>query len=151
VTAAGAFSVVAALERDAHKSLAPWDLDRFSGLAQRRPGTALAMTVFLMSLAGIPPAAGFVAKLYVFRAAVDADMTGAALIGVMTSVVGAYYYLRVVVHMYMKDEEATQTLAPSGLPLQAALWIAAVLVVVLGVGPGPLVELARASASTIGG
>jgi NADH-quinone oxidoreductase subunit N len=150
-TAAGAFAVVAALERDDPDSLAAWDLDRFAGLASRRPMMAFACTVFMVSFAGIPPSAGFMAKLYVFRAALESGMTLSALIGVMTSVLGAYYYLKVVVYMYMRQPEESQQVAPSSAPLSAALWLAAALVVWLGVSPGSLVELAKSSAAALGG
>jgi NADH-quinone oxidoreductase subunit N len=150
-TAAGAFAVVAALERDDPDSLAAWDLDRFAGLARRRPMMALACTVFMVSFAGIPPSAGFMGKLYIFRAALDAGLTGSALIGVMTSVIGAYYYLKVVVYMYMRPAEEHQVVAPSSMPLSAALWLAGALVVWLGVNPSSLVELAKTSAAAMGG
>lgn len=151
VTATGAFALLAAVERDDQDGLAAWDLDRFAGLAQRRPGVALAATVFLVSLAGIPPAGGFMGKLYVFRAAVDAGLVNAAIIGILTSVLGAYYYLRVVVYMFMRPMESGQQFAPRSASLDAALWLSALLVVVLGVGPGPWAELARASALAFGG
>jgi NADH-quinone oxidoreductase subunit N len=149
--AAGAFAVVAALEREDPESLAAWDLDRFAGLGRRRPLLALAMTVFMASLAGIPPTAGFIGKLYIFSAAVHAGLTTAAVLGVLTSVVGAYYYLKVVVYMYMRPAEASQTVAPASMPLSAAVWIAALLTVWLGIGPGPLAELVNASAHVLGG
>ncbi len=151
VTAAGAFAVVTALERSAPDSLAAWDLDRFAGLARRRPFMAFAATVFMASFAGIPPSAGFIGKLYIFRAALDAGMTLTALIGVMTSVLGAYYYLRVVVYMYMRPVEEHLEVAPSSMPLSAALWLAAGLVMWLGLNPSALIELTKISASTMGG
>ncbi|MBS2032933.1 MAG: NADH-quinone oxidoreductase subunit N [Deltaproteobacteria bacterium] len=150
-TAAGAFAVVAALERDDPDSLAAWDLDRFAGLASRRPMMAAGMTIFMASLAGIPPLAGFFGKLYIFAAAVDAHLYTAAVMGVLTSVIGAYYYLKVVVYMYMRPPEAHQVVAPTSMPLSAALWIAAAVTVWLGIGPGPLVALAHASAQALGG
>ena len=100
--------MVGAVERRARGDDEPadaWDLQRFAGLAARRPALAFAMAVFLLSLAGIPPTAGFVAKLYIFQAAVGAQLYGLAVVGVLTSVLGAYYYLRVVVYMYMRPAE----------------------------------------------
>ena len=88
-TAIGAFAVVGALERRARLDDEPadaWDLERFAGLARRRPALAFAMAVFLLSLAGIPPTAGFVGKLYLFQAAVGAQLYGLAILGVLTSV-----------------------------------------------------------------
>jgi NADH-quinone oxidoreductase subunit N len=148
-TVIGAFAVVGALERrDPHADDEPadaWDLARFAGLARRRPGLAFAMAIFLLSLAGIPPTAGFVAKLLVFKAAIGAQAYGLAIAGVLTSALGAYYYLRVVVYMYMRPPEgAEETLASPALSLGLA--VAAVAVVVLGIGPEPIASLARAAA-----
>src|SRR5262249_27552242 len=100
LTAIGAFGTLGALERrgDEDKGFA-WDLERLSGLAQRKPGWAIAMAAFMLSLGGIPPTVGFLAKLYVFRSAVDAGLIGLTIVGVITSVVGAVYYLKVVVYM----------------------------------------------------
>ncbi len=153
-TVIGAFAVVGALERrdDAAGAEAPdaWDLSRLSGLARRRPGLAFAMTVFMLSLAGVPPTAGFIGKLLIFKAAINAQAYGLAVVGVLTSALGAYYYLRVVVFMYMRapeaGEEGALTLGPA---LSFALVLSAAAVVVLGIGPGPFAELARA-ASVLG-
>jgi NADH-quinone oxidoreductase subunit N len=148
VTVVGAFSVVAVLER---KEASPdreaadaWDISRFAGLASRRPWLAFAMAIFMLSLAGVPPTAGFVAKLSVFQAAAAANAWGLAVLGVLTSVLGAYYYLRVVVAMYMRPGEAE---APAATPatVAVAIVIAAVVVVVLGVTPEPLTAWARAA------
>jgi NADH-quinone oxidoreductase subunit N len=148
-TVIGAFAVVGALEkRDPRADDEPadaWDLARFSGLAKRRPGLAFAMTVFMLSLAGVPPTAGFVGKLLVFKAAIGAGAYGLAIAGVLTSALGAYYYLRVVVYMYMRPAEgAEETLASPGLSVGLAA--AAIAVVLLGVGPEPIASLARAAA-----
>lgn len=144
-TAIGAFGIIAALERRESEHANAWDLDRFAGLAKRRPVMAFFMTVFMLSLAGIPPTAGFMAKLFIFKAAIDAGMVGLAILGMVTSAIGVYYYLRVVVYMYFRNPE------PHGvverLPaLEWGLGIASVLVVVLGVGPDFVVEAARQSA-----
>ena len=80
-------------------------LEDYKGLAKEYPWIALAMTVFMLSLAGVPPTAGFAAKFYVFRAAVEAELVWLAIIGVVTSVVSAFYYLRVVYYMFMFDGE----------------------------------------------
>ncbi|HYS82015.1 MAG TPA: NADH-quinone oxidoreductase subunit N [Anaeromyxobacteraceae bacterium] len=153
-TVIGAFAVVGALERrdDAagREAADAWDLSRLSGLARRRPGLAFAMAIFMLSLAGVPPTAGFIGKLLIFKAAINAQAYPLAVIGVLTSALGAYYYLRVVVFMYMRapeaGEEGALTLGPA---LSVALALSAAAVVVLGVGPGPIAELARA-ASVIG-
>jgi len=146
-TAIGAFAVVGVLERRAdgdREAAEAWDLARFAGLARRRPLLAFAMAVFLLSLAGVPPTAGFFAKLYLFRAAVGAGFEVLALVGVLTSALGAYYYLRVVLYMYMRPPEVEGEVlsAPS---LGVALTAAVLVVLVLGVVAEPLVRLATAA------
>lgn len=148
VTAVGAFAVVGVLERtgptpDADPAGA-WDLSRFAGLGIRRPVLAFAMAIFMLSLAGVPPTAGFVAKLSVFQAAVSAKAYGLAVVGVLTSVLGAYYYLRVVVVMFMRPAEGEEP-ASSPVPVAWAIALAALAVVILGVGPEPVVSWARAA------
>ena len=149
--AAGAFGVVAGLEKEAPDALAAWDLDRFAGLSSRRPVLALICAVFMTSLAGIPPTAGFMGKLFIFRSAVDAGMTVPAVIGVLSSVIGAYYYLRVVIYMFMRPPEPTVALPAPGLALNAGLWLAAAAVIILGIGPSTVLEMARQSAQTLVG
>jgi NADH-quinone oxidoreductase subunit N len=146
-TAIGAFAVVGALEDRAHGDVEPeraWDLARFSGLARRRPGLAFAMTVFLLSLAGVPPTAGFIGKLFLFKAAVGAQLVPLAVVGLLTSILGAFYYLRVVVHMYMKPAEGTDE--PVAAPAMVfALGVAAVVVVLFGLVADPVIRLAQAA------
>ena len=147
-TVIGAFAVVGAVERTEVRSepADTWDLSRLAGLSRRRPGLAFVMTVFMLSLAGIPPTAGFVGKFLIFKAAINAQAYGLAIVGVLTSALGAYYYLRVVVYMYMRapeaGEEGVLTLGPA---LSVALAASAVAVVILGIGPGPITDLARAA------
>jgi len=146
-TVIGAFAVVGAIEertRGDHEGKAPWDLSRFSGLASRRPGLAFAMTVFLLSLAGVPPTAGFVGKLYLFKAAVGAELYPLAIVGVLTSALGAFYYLRVVVHMYMKPTEGTEELVAAPA-MVFALGVAALVVVLFGLVADPVIRLAQAA------
>ncbi|HTS82434.1 MAG TPA: NADH-quinone oxidoreductase subunit N, partial [Myxococcaceae bacterium] len=137
VTTVGAFGVLGALERkeDEVRGFA-WDLDRLAGLAQRKPGWALAMAVFMLSLGGIPPMAGFMGKLLIFRAAVDAGLVGLVIVGVLTSAVGAYYYLRVVVYMYMRPAPDAGALPERSFATELALVLSTVAVVVLGIVPG---------------
>lgn len=150
-TVIGGFAVVGALERRGRGDDEPadaWDLARFSGLARRRPFLAFAMLVFMLSLAGVPPTAGFVGKLYIFQAAVGAELYGLAVLGVLTSVLGAYYYLRVVVYMYFRpaEGEAETLAAPS---LSVALGAAIAVVVLLGVVADPIVRLAQAASAML--
>jgi NADH-quinone oxidoreductase subunit N len=151
-TAIGAFAVVGAIERRTRGDDEPadtWDLDRFAGLARRRPALAFAMSVFLFSLAGVPPTAGFVAKLYLFQAAVGAQLYGLAVVGVLTSVLGAYYYLRVIVYMYMRPAEAGEAEALSTTGLTVALGAAVAVVVVLGIVADPVARLAQVASAIL--
>ncbi|WNG23949.1 NADH-quinone oxidoreductase subunit N [Cystobacter fuscus] len=141
VTAIGAFGIVSLLERreDEERGTA-WDLERLSGLAQRRPGWAFAMAAFMLSLAGIPPTVGFIGKLLLFRAAVDVGLVGLTIIAVLSSAAGAYYYLRVVVYMYMRPvPEGAHPLERAWMT-ELALIISTAAVVLLGILPGPLTE-----------
>jgi NADH-quinone oxidoreductase subunit N len=96
----GAFSIIAALEK---RGTNRTELDDYAGLARARPGMALAMTIFLVSLGGLPPTVGFVAKFYIFSAAVQQGMIGLAVVGALNSLLSVFYYLRVTVIMYMKE------------------------------------------------
>jgi NADH-quinone oxidoreductase subunit N len=96
----GAWGVVIALEKSEGRGL---EIADYAGLARKHPALAAAMTVFMLSLIGLPPTLGLVGKIYLFRAVIDGGFYGLAVIGVLTSLVSAYYYLRVVVVMYMRD------------------------------------------------
>ena len=127
----GTFGVISALgERGEH-------LDGYQGLASQRPGTAVLMLIFLLSLTGIPPTAGFVAKFVVIMSAVRAGHVVLAVLAVACSVVTAFIYMRVAVLMYMKEP---QEKAPSRFPVavSAALAVAALVTVVGGISPGIL-------------
>ena len=102
ITNFGAWGVVIALEKKEQKGLA---IDDYAGLGKKHPALAAAMTVFILSLIGFPPTIGMVGKFYLFRAVISGGFTWLAIIGVLTSLVSAFYYLRVVVTMYMKDGE----------------------------------------------
>ncbi len=131
VTNFGAWAVVVALERSEGKGL---DIADYAGLGRRRPWMALAMTVFMLSFAGMPPTVGFIGKFYLFRVAVEAGYIGLAVIGVLTSVISVYYYMRVVTTMYMK-EGTPETSTEGWLNLGMAL--TAIATVVLGVAFAP--------------
>jgi NADH-quinone oxidoreductase subunit N len=100
VTSFGAWAVVIALEKLDGKGL---EINDFAGLGRKRPLLAAAMTIFMLSLTGMPPTLGLVGKFYLFRTAIEGGFIGLAIIGVLTSLISAYYYLRVVVTMYMRD------------------------------------------------
>ncbi len=136
----GAWGVVLAMERREGKGLA---IEDYAGLGARRPGLALAMALFMLSLIGVPPTAGFVGKFYIFRVALDAGLVWLALVGVITSLISAYYYLRVVIVMYMQAGEPESR---SEVWLNAAIGLTAIATFVLGILPAPLFEFAgRAS------
>jgi NADH-quinone oxidoreductase subunit N len=105
-TNVGAFGVVSALERDDGTGTS---IESYAGLAQRRPFMAVAMAIFMLSLTGIPLTAGFVGKLLVFSVAVQAGLAALAVIGVLMSVVSAFYYVRVIVNMYLLDESSPES------------------------------------------
>ncbi len=142
LTSLGAFAVIAVLGPRAD-GLDASSLDDLRGLARRNPGVAFALTVFLASLAGLPPTAGFLAKWYVFRAAVGADLTWLAVAVVLTSVVAAFTYLRPVALMYFGSAEADSPLSPPAPEAFAVALPAVVVVLALVLG----VPLARAAAA----
>lgn len=100
ITSFGAWAVVIALEKNEGKGL---EIADYAGLGRKYPALAAAMTVFMLSLTGVPPTLGFVAKFYLFRSVMTGGFYGLALIGVLTTLVSAYFYLRVVVTMYMRE------------------------------------------------
>jgi NADH-quinone oxidoreductase subunit N len=135
----GAFGVVILLQRGGMSGEAISD---FTGLAKKHPLYAFLMLVFMFSLAGLPPTAGFVAKFYVFMAAVNAHLAWLAVIGVIFSAISAYFYLRIVMVMYMKEPAGETMLAPSPA-LSIALLVAVAVVVLVGIFPGPLIDYAQ--------
>ena len=133
----GAFGVLAVLEREEEKNLS---FEDYAGLAGRRPLLAALMAVFMLSLAGIPPMAGFFAKYYIFVAAVQADLTWLAILGVVTSLVSVYYYLRLIMVMYFRDGSEAEPVPVTGMCL-ATLTLAALLVVGLGIYPSSVLAI----------
>jgi NADH-quinone oxidoreductase subunit N len=142
----GAFAVVVLLRR---ADVVGDELKDFSGLAFRNPFAAFAMLLFMLSLGGIPPTAGFMGKFWLFSAAIDAHYYGLAVIGVLNSAVSLYYYIRIVVFMYLKKDTigSQPTTSPA---LALALGVAVLATLALGVYPRLLFELADASARTLG-
>jgi NADH-quinone oxidoreductase subunit N len=145
VTNLGALGIVALLGTPQHQHD---ELRDFAGLWQSRPGLAALMTLFLLSLGGIPPTAGFIGKWYIFSAAVQEGHDWLAVIGVLSSVVSVFFYLRIVVMMYMT--EGPDTVRPR-VPAAAAagLALATVAVLYLGVLPTRALDIALESISTI--
>lgn len=138
----GAFAVVIAVE---HKQGEGIMLNDYKGLAARHPWLALAMAFMMLSLAGVPPTGGFSAKFYVFRAALESQLAWLAVLGVVMSVVSAFYYLRVVYLMYMYEGE-TEVVTKSALKL--GLSIAVIATFILGLFPGVWFDLASQATLT---
>ncbi|MBV8766194.1 MAG: NADH-quinone oxidoreductase subunit NuoN [Hyphomicrobiales bacterium] len=122
-------------------------IDDLSGLARSQPAFAFVLMVLMFSLAGVPPLAGFWAKWYVFSAAVDAGLVPLAVIGFLTSVVGAYYYLRIVRVMYFDDGPAR--FVPLSGVLRAVLAVCGIVVILFGLLPSPIVMAAGAAAKSL--
>jgi len=123
------------------------DIDALSGLSRTNPAMAFLLAMLLFSLAGIPPLAGFFAKFYVFLAAIHAGLYALAVIGVLLSVVGAYYYLRIIKIMYF--DAPAERFEPMPLTLAAALGLSGIFVLVYSVYPAPLVEAAGLAAKSL--
>jgi NADH-quinone oxidoreductase subunit N len=136
LTSLGAWAVVIALEKVEGGGLA---LDDYAGLGRKHPLLAASMAVFMLSFTGVPPTLGFMGKFYLFRTVIEGGYLGLALIGVFTSLISAYYYLRVIVIMYMRDGEPV---ARKEFWVQFTAAAAAVLVVALSLAAGPLLRLA---------
>jgi NADH-quinone oxidoreductase subunit N len=142
----GAFAVLALMRRE---DVVGDELKDLNGLFFRQPCAAVAMLLFMLSLGGIPPTAGFMGKFWLFGAAIDQEYYRLAVIGVLNSAVSLYYYIRVVVYMMLKNEPAGSE--PKQSPALAFAMVAAVVAtLLLGVYPQPLFEFAEASAATLG-
>ena len=136
VTSLGAWAVVTAVEKAEGKGL---DLQDYAGLGKKYPFLAAAMLIFMLSFTGVPPTLGFWGKFYLFRTAVEGGNIGLAVIGLLASLISAYYYLRVVVVMYMQPGEPDAQREPW---VNLAALIAAAATLLLGLIPGPLFEMA---------
>ncbi len=137
----GAFAVVIMLAREDDPCES---LQDYAGLARRRPITAMLMAILLLSLAGIPPTFGFIGKFYIFMAAIHTYNVPLAIIGVLASVIAAYYYIRVIVYMYMREPEdkAVGDIDPFSSTMYAT-WVACGLTLAFGVWPKPIIEMAK--------
>jgi NADH-quinone oxidoreductase subunit N len=135
----GAWAVVLAMERSEGRGLR---IEDYAGLGRRRPALALAMAIFMLSLIGVPPTAGLIGKFLVFGVTIEAGLIGLAIVGVVTSLISAYYYLRVVVMMYMRAGEPESR---SEGWLNRTIGLTALATFLLGVLPGPILILAGSS------
>jgi NADH-quinone oxidoreductase subunit N len=145
VSTAGAFGALILCGSHGREAVSYDDL---SGLGKRHPAAALAFSFFLLSLAGIPPTAGFFGKWFLFKAAIDGGLYWLAIIAFVNSVIAAYYYLRVLVYMYMREPAAG---APVAVPMKsayvnAALLVSAILVIAIGLMPTRYLEAALRAA-----
>jgi NADH-quinone oxidoreductase subunit N len=135
----GAWAVIVALRR---KDVIGEHIDDMAGLFFKHPAAAVLMLIFLLSLAGIPPTAGFIGKYYLFAAAIETGHNVLAVIAVLNAAISIYFYLRIVVSMFMRDatERTGLTSAPG---LSFALGIALIFTMVIGIYPDPFIALAR--------
>jgi NADH-quinone oxidoreductase subunit N len=150
VSTAGAFGALILCGRRGAEAVTYEDL---AGIGRRHPAAALAFSLFLVSLAGIPPTAGFFGKWFIFRAAMDSGFYALTVVAFLNSVIGAYYYLRVMVFMYMREPAAG---APFATPMKSgyvatALVVSAILVILLGIVPSQSLDMAVKAASVFGG
>lgn len=133
----GAFGVISLVEGEGETNLT---ISSYSGLSSRKPLLAALLSLFMFSLAGIPPFAGFFGKYYIFIAAVKSDLTWLAILGVFSSAISVYFYLRIVVLMYFKEATTDITLQSSKAGL-AAIILASLLVIILGIFPNSVLQL----------
>ena len=145
----GAFAVIGMLRKGRVEGE---EIEDFTGLAKRQPLAAFFMLVFMVSLAGIPPTAGFIGKFYVFMAAVEAGMAWLAAIALVFAAVSAFYYMRVVMVMYMRDPDPSSVAPPRLEPSPALSFVLACAVagvILFGIFPNPLVSFALQSVLTL--
>lgn len=144
----GAFGFVILLET---RGYAGETVEDYAGLARRHPAAAAGMLLFLLSLTGIPPTAGFMGKLYLFAAAVQAGYAWLAVVGLVMSAVSLYYYFRIVVQMYLRDEPQEE---PTPLArdrwLEVMLGVCAVITLAIGIWPAPVVAWAQSGLDALG-
>ncbi len=138
----GAFAIVTIMGREGEQ------LSDYEGLGKTEPLWAALMLIFMFSLTGIPPTAGFVGKFYLFMSVINAGYTGLAILAVIMSAVSAYFYLRVVMLMYMKEPSKSVSVSPN-LPEALAVTITTGLVLLMGVSPYYFIEFAKAAMSLI--
>ena len=143
---AGAFIVISHLAGQGERYVA---IEDYAGLGRRAPGLALLLTIFLLSLIGIPITGGFFAKFYVFQAALNSHLVGLVIIGVLNSAVAAYYYLRVIVYMYMREPEREGPVVPMTTAVGLSLAISAIATIYLGVLPNRVLQYALEGARAL--
>jgi NADH-quinone oxidoreductase subunit N len=141
----GAFAVVTHFSRQGERYV---NIEDLAGLGWKQPVTAGLFALFLLSLIGVPLTGGFFGKFYIFKAALDSNLVWLTVFGLLNGAVAAYYYLRILVVMYMKEPgEATLSLQPLGMGIGATLWVAALGTLVLGIFPSVVLNFATASSA----
>ena len=142
----GAFAVISHFAGAGERYIT---LEDYAGLGRRSPVLAATLTIFLLSLIGIPMTGGFFAKFYVFSAALQNNLIWLVMIGVLNSAIGAYYYLRIIVTMYMREPNHEEAVPPVSFSLGSALAISVVATLYLGILPGRVLDYARSAAEYI--
>ena len=145
----GAFAVLVAVGRGDAENERGYTLGEWAGLGWSRPMLGLAMAFFMFSMAGIPPTGGFFGKYLVFRAAIESKEYVLAVIGMLNAAVAAYYYLKVIMTMYMREPEDMEQPLPVPIAVGAVLIVSAVGVIWLGVAPGRVLEMIKGLANTL--
>jgi NADH-quinone oxidoreductase subunit N len=137
----GAFAVIIMLRSEGFRGE---EISDYEGLSKTHPLAAMLMLIFMFSLTGIPPTAGFIGKFYIFMAAINAGYTWLVIVAVIFSAISAYFYLRIVMYMYMRDPK-TDVVLTTSFTNGVALGITAVAVLFIGVLPSALLNFARAA------
>ncbi len=135
----GAFGIVILIGREGKENL---ELEDYSGLGFQSPLLALSMSIFLLSLGGLPPLAGFIAKFYIFQAALNEGYVILVVLAVLNSAISFYYYLRIIVYMYMKEPQGEFQITLTPITLLVVV-ISVLVTVELGLFPGPVLSLAQ--------
>jgi NADH-quinone oxidoreductase subunit N len=142
----GAFVLIAHLAGNGELST---QVEDYTGLAYVRPGTAACLTIFLLSLAGIPTTAGFFGKFFLFRAAIHSHLIGLTIIALINSVISVYYYLRIVVAMYMREGTTRASTASLPMALRAALAISVAGIFYLGLFPNLFLSFSQTAGNPL--
>ncbi|MBU1625851.1 NADH-quinone oxidoreductase subunit N [bacterium] len=142
----GAFGVVMVMGSDKDEHL---DINDYKGIGYQHPALALCMSIFLLSLAGFPPTAGFIGKFFLFASAVEEGFYVLASIGILTSVISVFYYIRIIVNMYMHKEEKTIPKRRISGFTKAIIILSAIIVLLIGILPSPLFDIAKQTISSI--
>jgi NADH-quinone oxidoreductase subunit N len=141
----GTFACILLMKRDGRMVEG---IDDLAGLSKTNPGLAMILSIFMFSMAGIPPLAGFLGKLYVFQAAIQAELYTLAVVGVLASVVGAYYYIRIIKVMYF-DAPAEELDTGISLEMKAILVVTGIVIVFFIFYPMPLITGAESATASL--